>query len=71
MELKIDGTKEELEQIAIMGYLANFILNGSKEDTALKNYPKLEVFNNTLRKVHKAILELIPDTEILEVDRYN
>jgi hypothetical protein len=68
MQLTIDATTEELEELAKMAYVAQFVFDSSGRVSKNYKYPCMAVFDQALRKLNKALLPLIPNAGLLEVD---
>jgi hypothetical protein len=71
MKITFDLEKEELDQLAMMAYLAQFIVDSSGEFTTDYKYPKIENFKAMLRKLNKEILLAFPNTRYVEADEKN
>ena len=68
MQLTIDATTEELEELAKMGYVAQYVYDSSGKVSQNYKYPCMAVFEQALRKLNKALLPLIPHSSLLEID---
>ena len=51
MELKIEASQEELEQIAKMAYIAMYVVDSSGKFSTGYKYPDMELFNSALRQL--------------------
>jgi hypothetical protein len=71
MQLILDATAEELEELAKMAYVAQFVFDSSGTFSDGYKYPYTAVFDAALRKLNKAMLTLIPHSGLLEVDEQN
>ncbi len=71
MQLTIDATPEELEELAKMAYVAQFIFDSSGKFSTGFKYSNMPIFKQALRKINKALLQAMPDIEILELDEKN
>lgn len=68
MQIKFDATKEELDQLAIISYISYHVMNSSGRFSTGYKYPKMEIFDTTLRKIYKAILEQDPKTKLAQIN---
>jgi hypothetical protein len=68
MQLTIDATTEELEELAKMAYVAQFVFDSSGKFSDSYKYPYTALFDAALRKLNKALLPLIPHSKLLELD---
>lgn len=68
MQLTLDATADELEELAKMAYVAQFVFDSSGEFSDSYKYPYTAVFEAALRKLNKALLPLIPESRLLEAD---
>ena len=68
MELKINFTKEELEQVNIMAYLAKHMLSQSDKYSQGYKYTNHNIFEKTVEKINTSILETISKEEILATE---
>ncbi len=68
MQLILDAADEELEELAKMAYVAQFVFDSSGKYSNSYKYPGIEVFKVALRKLNKALLPLIQQSHLLEVD---
>ncbi len=68
MQITIDATKEELDQLAIMAYLAQYVVDSSGKYSTGYKYPKMAEYSSMLRKMNKEILIAMPDSKMIEAD---
>jgi hypothetical protein len=71
MQITIDASKEELNQLAVMAYLAQYIVDSSGEYSKGYKYPEMEEYQSMLRKINKSILLNLPDTKMVEANENN
>ncbi len=71
MQLIIEANEEELEELAKMAYVAQFVFDSSGEHSTGYKYPHMQTVNSALRIINKALLPLIPHSHLLEVDGHN
>ncbi len=71
MQLIVDATADELEELAKMAYVAQFVFDSSGEFTTGYSYPKIKEFDAALRTLNKALLQALPNTKLLEIDEGN
>ena len=68
MKLVIQASKEELEEIAKLAYLANIVVSNSNEKNKNYQYPDIAIFNSALRLLYKALLQHMPASGLIEID---
>jgi hypothetical protein len=73
MELKIELTKDEMAELAKMAYIAQYVMDssGPHAQSSHYRYPNLPLFKNTLQLLYRAMLQQMPQTELLEVNEKN
>ncbi len=68
MELKLEATPEEFEQLAIMAFVAQFVIDSSGPFSKGYKYKDFDTMLTALRTLNKGLLQILPNTKILEVD---
>jgi hypothetical protein len=64
-------TNEELDQLAVMAYLAQYVVDSSGKYSTGYKYPHMQDYLSMLRKINKEILLEMPKTEMVEADGSN
>lgn len=68
MNLKIEATKGEIEEIAVMTYLSNHIVSSSGEFSDGYKYQNKDILHSVTRKLNKEILSKLPESKFVEAD---
>jgi hypothetical protein len=69
MQITIEGTKEEIEQLAVIGYIAQFVADSSMQTQSGRYlYPDKDILSSSIRKLNKAICLAIPESELVNID---
>jgi hypothetical protein len=68
MQVTFEATTAELEQLAKMAYIAQYVFDSSGKFSTGFKYPDMPVFDSALRILTKTLLQAMPGTELLEVD---
>jgi ferritin-like metal-binding protein YciE len=68
IKITLEATKEEFDQLAIMAYLAQYVVDSSGKYGTGYKYPKMEEYLSMLRKLNKEILLAMPDSEMVQAN---
>jgi len=68
MEVKFEASKEELEELAKMAFVAQFVFDSSGKFSDGYKYPFMKQFGAALRTVNKLLVQHIPESGLVEVD---
>ncbi len=68
MEVKFEASKEELEELAKMAFVAQFVFDSSGKFSDGYKYPFMKQFEAALRTVNKLLVQHIPQSGLVEVD---
>ena len=68
MELKIELDKNEIAELTKMSFIAQFVISSSGVSGHGDRYRHMEIFTSALRELDNAILPLIPERGLLEMD---
>jgi hypothetical protein len=68
MQVTFEASEDELEQLAIMTYIAQYVVDSSGKFSEGYQYPNIKIFYAALRLLNKALLQQLPNTPLLEID---